>query len=82
MISDIKDACMRNHPVVLDSAIKKTEASPYKRQLKPYLDRAYYLKQHQNEQDTYVVIQTFIRVYTNLTNLEYISFSINSYNVK
>ncbi|XP_052796684.1 uncharacterized protein LOC128229072 isoform X2 [Mya arenaria] len=50
---DIRDACLRRHPVVLEKAIKRVEASPYKRQLKPYLDRAYYLKQHQNEQDTF-----------------------------
>ncbi|KAL4227964.1 hypothetical protein ACF0H5_013402 [Mactra antiquata] len=50
---DIRDACMRNHPVVLDRAIQRVEASPHKRKLKSYLDRAYYLKQHQNELETY-----------------------------
>ncbi|KAH3840511.1 uncharacterized protein LOC127880251 [Dreissena polymorpha] len=50
---EIRDACMRRHPVVLEKAIQRVEASPYKRQLKPYLDRAYYLKQHQNELDTF-----------------------------
>lgn len=52
VISEIRDACMRRHPVVLDKAIQKVENSKYKRQLKPYLDRAYYLQQHQNELDT------------------------------
>jgi hypothetical protein len=45
---------MRRHPVVLEKAIQRVEASPYKRQLNAYLNRAYYLKKHQNELDTYV----------------------------
>ena len=47
---------MRKHPVVLDKAIQRTEESPYRRHLKQWLDRAYYLKQHQQELDTYVHI--------------------------
>lgn len=50
---EIRDACMRNHPVVLEKAIEKVKASPYQRQLKAYLDRANYLKQHQDELDTF-----------------------------
>ena len=45
---------MRRHPVVLERAIQKVEGSPYKGQLKTYLDRARYLQQHQNEPATYV----------------------------
>ena len=54
MFSEIRDACMRRHPVVLERAIQKVEGSPYKGQLKTYLDRARYLQQHQNEPATYV----------------------------
>ncbi|XP_060594843.1 uncharacterized protein LOC132749161 isoform X2 [Ruditapes philippinarum] len=50
---EIRDACMRRHPVVLEKAIQRVEASPYKRQLNAYLNRAYYLKKHQNELDTF-----------------------------
>lgn len=49
----LRDACMRQHPQVLDKAIQRTENSPYRRQLKSMLDRAYYLKQHQEELDTF-----------------------------